>query len=999
MDLFTEIKGKCKFCACLFSCKETDIGVPFMRITFQNINADKEANPVAGNRANHSGKTPAEAAGRASSVSKSAAYDTSDIGRGGVLFPKNDTGKGKTMTTVQQEAACANADVLQDYMTLMSNTMSDEDYAQLEREGFHFASMDPAEAVTIVDKIKAEVARSGKTVAGYNDDLDPEALAEVLGSEALARAIVESFRQADLPLTEENKEAVAGAWEMASALKAPSEGEYRYLVDNHLGSEIRNFYLAKNSGAGDGGAVGARYYEEAVNGYYTASATADEQTHSENYRDQMDRILAQEGIEPDEENRALADWLAEKELPVTGENIHLLEELRSVEFPVSEDAFARAVANALAEGKPAVNAKLAVTPDIYEQAQYLARRYDQAGDVAARRQLEEVRLRMTAEVNVKLIRSGFSIDTAPMEEFLEALRLAEREVAQKYFPGEEDAVSKYELFHETNRIVGEIPGLPAQTIGFRGILPRDLTLREFHALGTEAAGKADFAEAARTYETVGTAPRADLGDSIRKAFANVDELLGELDLPATEENRKSVRILGYNSMEITPENVQRITQACRTVEEVVNHLKPAATLKMIRDGINPLEKSFAELEQYFDELPESYREVSESYSRFLYGLERRHEISEQERESFIGVYRLLAQIEKTDGAAIGALVNTQAQLQFSNLLSAIRSGRFKGIDVKVSDELGSVVERVRSGETIDAQIQKAFVRSAEKVLTEVSHTEEALFRDEELSNLRQVSDTAPEAVALLKDSGQTLSAENLLAAEALLQDGGQVFKTLAARERRFSAAKEASAAGADRRSGMDKVTQLSDHLESRAELEANYEDAYETLLTELEAETFLAEGSLDVRELQFLHKQMSIARALPNDEDYIFPMYIGEELTRVHLTFRRGSGEGSIRIRAQLSENSSVEADMRVRDHRVEGLLIGKTSREVMKLREAADIFSSLVETEFAGAFKVDGLTAVEAGTYTGSHSAGSREEQSGDSGTEAELYRIAGAFLQALRQ
>ena len=85
----------------------------------------------------------------------------------------------------------------------------------------------------------------------------------------------------------------------------------------------------------------------------------------------------------------------------------------------------------------------------------------------------------------------------------------------------------------------------------------------------------------------------------------------------------------------------------------------------------------------------------------------------------------MRQIEKTDGAAIGALVNTQAELHFSNLLSAVRSGKYKSMDVKVSDDLGQVVERVRKGESISEQISKAFVQDAKAVLTEIVTDEQA----------------------------------------------------------------------------------------------------------------------------------------------------------------------------------------------------------------------------------------------------------------------------------
>ena len=48
---------------------------------------------------------------------------------------------------------------------------------------------------------------------------------------------------------------------------------------------------------------------------------------------------------------------------------------------------------------------------------------------------------------------------------------------------------------------------------------------------------------------------------------------------------------------------------------------------------------------------------TERFSEYLWKLEQSQGISPEERESFIGIYRLIHQIEKTDGAAIGALVS------------------------------------------------------------------------------------------------------------------------------------------------------------------------------------------------------------------------------------------------------------------------------------------------------------------------------------------------------
>ena len=74
-----------------------------------------------------------------------------------------------------------------------------------------------------------------------------------------------------------------------------------------------------------------------------------------------------------------------------------------------------------------------------------------------------------------------------------------------------------------------------------------------------------YEEAGERYETLMTAPRSDLGDSIRKAFSNVDDILTDMSLEKTSENQRAVRILAYNSMEITPENIEKLEERAKLV--------------------------------------------------------------------------------------------------------------------------------------------------------------------------------------------------------------------------------------------------------------------------------------------------------------------------------------------------------------------------------------------------------------------------------------------------
>lgn len=935
-----------------------------MKITFQNQKAIETEHLNPARREGVRDKAPVDRRNAASAV-----YNNGNRGIG------VDGGRGKSVLQLQQEAAGTDVGIQQDYMTLMSNTMSEEDYARLQEEGFDFGSMDPEETVTIVDKIKAELARSGKRIAGYTDDIDMETLAAALGSQALAQTVAESFRAADLPLTEENISAVAQAWTMANQLEAPGQGSIRYLLDNGLDNEIWDLYMAENSGAAAGSAEAPAYYAEDIKGYYTRTggSAADGELAA-----QIDDIIARSGRQPDEESRQDAAWLLDNGLPLTEENLGQLKQLKELEFPVTMEAFAKAAATAVEEGKTPLRADLAdETEGLYEKAARWDEYYhsEQAweaceGNLTARRQLEEIRLHMTAEANVKLLKSGFSIDTAPMEKLIDALRQAEKELAEQYFPQESDAVERYREYRAADTAVRELPGLPAGVIG--GFVEGQSieTLGDFHAEGK--ALQDTYKKAGQSYETLMTAPRRDLGDSIKKAFANVDEILNDLGQELTEENRRAVRILGYNRMEMNLQNLDKVREADRQVQTVVEKLTPAATLKMIRDGVNPLEKSFAELEEYFAELPEEYQSTAESYSRFLYGLERNHEITAAERESYIGIYRLVRQIEKTDGAAVGALVNAQAEVHFTNLLSAVRSGKAKSLDARVGDKLGAVSEIIRNGESIPAQISRAFSEVAETVLTDVSYSEtsEAEYNREQLAQYRSALASADaECTAMLQRGELPVGADNLIAAMALLGDEENLF--------------DGNTADAD-------STELWRKLDQPEEFGDSYEEALTAAKAAVEEMTFdSADSSLDVRHMQLCHKQLTIAGRLAQKQEFFLPLEIDGKMTRVHLSFERNSeGSSQVEITVRAGGQTGLSAELGFKDGKLDGIL-RNNGQEVMKTEKIADIFRQ----EAGESWTVGNISVVT--TDVRAAAGGGM-----DAGTEnRELYRVAKVFLHAVQQ
>lgn len=956
-----------------------------MKITFQNQTINENDNRTESNRTekNSWGKDKTWRSKKSVNVNFGAVYESGQAAVPMSSLEKEENNKGKSLMELQQDAGNANVALQQDYMTLLSHTMSQEDYAKACEDGFDPRELDQDTAVTIVDKIKAELVRSGQQIAGYTDDIDMDTLAAAVGSDTLARSIEEQFRSADLPLTQENINELKSAWDMAASLKEPEEGAVSYLVDNGLEPEIWNLYVAENSGA-----------------------KVQNNDVPQELQEQMDKVIADAGLTVNDENRQKAQWLVSADLALTTDTLQQLVELDGISYPVTEDTFAQAAAAAIAEGKSPMYANLGRQDTIYEKADKMLQdwfsdaKWDAtAENLAARKQLEEIRLRMTAEVNVKLLQSDFSIDTAPMEQLIEALRKAEAEVAGKYFPSESQAVMKYETYTQAVQVASELPGLPAGVLGPYSLEQNAATetVSDFHKEG--AAMQKAYEEAGERYETLMTAPRSDLGDSIRKAFSNVDDILTDVSLEKTSENQRAVRILAYNSMEITPENIEKVKEADRQVSAVVDRLTPKNVLQMIRDGVNPLEKTFDELESYFSQNPESYEEEVEDYSRFLYQLERKKDVTEEERKAYIGIYRMVHQVEREDGAAVGAVVNTGAELQFSTLLTAARSRRASHMDWKVSEDTGLTQEIHLSENNISEQIRMGM---AKEVLTEVSDDGEsrAAYDREGLQQMREAGNTTLEAAELLQRGEVPVSASNLLAAQALMDDPAEMFGNLRRYREKYRQEKEVSQTVTD--TGEVPVGTETSELWEQLD-QQNFAEDYRSMLqnTAEDVETMSLEQAdehLDVKQLQLVHKQLRLAESLQAKQEYFLPMYLGEQLAGVHLTLQQRAGAvGAVEIRVNAGD-MELEAHLQVKGDIIDGYLVGNTPEEVTKLEKTSDIFLERIQTDTSADWKAEKLPIVSSRDMTRMAAGETKNADTIESRIDTEqLYRLAKGFLQAV--
>ena len=903
-----------------------------------------------------------------------------DIGT--AQMPQGSDGKHTLLAGIKKDAAASEAGVLSDARIVMAHTMSGEDLRKANEDGFDLKNMTSEDSVTILDKVKAETAKGGTVIQGYNDDLDGSVL-ESAGNAGLESVIKKALAAEDLPITDENIKDVKNAVSLASELESPKESEAVYMIENELMPTVRDFYVAKSAAP--------------VSVQVKPAAEDLDSPEMKNVKESMQE--AAKVLDDPEEGFERAKWLFDRNLPVTPENIIRSKTIDEVEFPVPVEKAAKAAARAIAEGYKAEDADLSGKPGIFEQAalaldKYFSEEIERPEDITWQRKIQEIRLSMTAEVNIELIRSGFAIDTAPIEELLNELKVAEQAVAIKYFPetagvtahgdnapgmsigSPEDAVKAYRLMNAVNNSVAELADAPASSLGmFTARVPAEVAFGEFEEI---ALGEKDrMHRAGESYEALMTQVRPDLGDRISKAFANVDSMISEMGLDLNDENRRHVRILAYNRMEISIENIDRVAEADKVVTDVIGKMKPAAVLDMIRNGINPLEKTFDEINQFLDERvvkTGGYEKASENYAQFLYSLDKNKEITAEERESYIGIYRMLNKIESKDGSAVGAVLETGSALDFSSLLTAVRSSRFKGMDVKVDENTG-LTEIHTVGKSITDQIMASFAENSSE------------YYEKEAEDIRRSAFAGKESIELLQEAQLPETPENINASVSLLSADDDFYKAL-------SGLKKKQLREDDRLGRLEEVAW--DMLSEAGDEADAYKDLMESVREMASEMTFDAGSVIDVKAMQQVNKQISVAVKMADEgiEEYFVPVEIGGELSKVRVSFK-GSGDGSSSadITFKTPGGAQCSAHFEVSDKAVGGYISVNSDDDIKNLTSASDIF--IADLKHQGFDTSAGIGIVRANQSAGTDAGIYRREGAG----RKELFGISRDFLKAVKE
>lgn len=814
--------------------------------------------------------------------------------------------QGKTIKEVMNEAENMNVEAYRDYMTVMSNCVSSEDLAKMQEEGFNPGSTDFEDVVTIVDHIKAAVAKGGTQVIGYTDDISKEALVEITKDPALAQKMSQEFSSKDIPLTKENVSDVLDNFEKLNEVSDFSEASLRYMVENNLEPTVNNIYTAAYAAGSDAGYQGHGYYNAGdVAGYY---AKKPENIDVDSLLPQMKGIIENSGYEASEENINIATWLVEKGIPLTKDSFSQYKEVTSVNLPMKADEFIGHATDAIMDGIKIGDYNLSRSSSFRNEAAAIYNEVETAGTIKGRRILEEVRLSMTVEANFKLLKSGYQIDTTPMEELVKKLKEVEKEFSINLAHDEDEisAVRKKDLYDATNDLVLKLKSQPAAVV-FTYERTDSLEIISSKASNLELK----YEKANEKYETLITAPRRDLGDSIKKAFQNVDDILNEMGLEISEENERAVRILGYNSEEITKENIDIIKEKDRLLTRTINNLTPSRVLGLIRSDMNPITMPIEELNMYLEN-QDTTKDDMLSYSRFLYKLEKNNNISEDEKEAYIGIYRLLNQIEKGDFSSVGAIASLGAEFTLENLSSAIKSKAHKAMDYKVDDSFGG----------IEGNIVKSLKEMLEKA--DSIEVEEEL-RKEEASEIRSALKTETQILELLSLNNTPVTVENIEDMTLMANSPKDVFERL----RKFGFKKEANIS-----------------LDSKDEARSSFREFSGSVKEFIENRVFGDENisslnSMDVKSMERIYRHMEFLEKQSEEENYIIPTTVEGEEVAINLKILNKTDETKVEIKFDSETFGQVKGIIVPKDNGLSGTYTCTTQDGLNRLNNSEESLQS----------------------------------------------------------
>ena len=333
-------------------------------------------------------------------------------------------------------------------------------------------------------------------------------------------------------------------------------------------------------------------------------------------------------------------------------------------------------------------------------------------------------------------------------------------------------------------------------------------------------------------------------------------------------------------------------------------------------------------------------------------------------------------------------------------MSAVRSHKRAGMDFMIDDAFAGV-EAIEQGMSISRQIESGFQKTyrdivgnlADRMAKQDASTEKE-YREEQIQEYRQACEVDDAVIEELLHNKQPVTANNLAAANMLMNSRGALYKTL----NEFA-----------RPDSKNKVKDAVAHLLESMTDKDNTQDAYEEM--QQVCEDALEEAQydkgityIDLKSIQSCYKQLTLAGNLAKEENYQIPVEINGETTAIHLKILHGKEDGG-KVKATLSTQSygDVAAEFSIRNNKISGYIACATPEGTAEIQNRSDSLQKGIENA-VDSLKQNKLELGQIGViYSNELDLNSFEAETAEGTAQAaqtaDLYQIAKAFISVITE
>lgn len=530
--------------------------------------------------------------------------------------------------------------------------------------------------------------------------------------------IIKSLTNKKLPTTDKNIADVERAIVAFNEISKLDDSTIIHFLKQEKDLTLDNIYLSKYT-------VGKKpMYKESIN-----------DNSWQNLKSEVNKLFVSESITNTKENMDVAKLLISNEIPITSDNIDLVLFLRDLKKNIDMPSFINEATNNIRKDIPITEIYLNksvylqnsenlnstyknilrdlpnISPNVISTLEALNKpitlfnlrnnQYNTTIDeqltkpsdknLAYRRELAEIQLKLTSEASLRLIGKNIDIDTMPLIKVVEELRILEKESYGKTLalmgaePSTENVERVQNLYDKINSFK------PLTTNVFSDIIKRET---QFTIDGISKSLLAT--KAMEGYEVFLTMPNEKYGDSFSNVYSQFPSVLESLGIEPTEDNIRAASILSRNKMDINYENIMQVKVIDQKINYVQDRLHPYIAANIIKDGLNPLNMHVDEIISYIDSFNNEYgTNLKDKIAQHILDMDLTENLSKEDRASMIAIYRMLNEIQRNNGASLGLNIKSGQSPTLGHLLDSANyytrtHGNFSYTDIYIDDNFGTI---------------------------------------------------------------------------------------------------------------------------------------------------------------------------------------------------------------------------------------------------------------------------------------------------------------------